>query len=122
MERVRLHESDKQIQAMRKGLSTVVPESLLQLMTWQDLEWRVCGRPYVDVGLLRRHTEYSGMLNFFFLGVVFLPSRFLYLILCSGSIARCCTHWILVANSARVRTTRPEEILTICMGSREAPS
>jgi hypothetical protein len=62
VERVRLHESDRQIQGMRKGLTSVVPACLLSLMTWQDLEWRVCGRPYVDVALLRRHTEYSCML------------------------------------------------------------
>jgi len=63
VEWVRLHESDRQIKAMRKGLTSVVPARLLELMTWQDLEWRVCGRPHVDVGLLRRHTEYSAGVN-----------------------------------------------------------
>jgi len=61
IENVRLHESDAQISVIRKGLTSVVPESILALMTWQDLEWRVCGRPHVDVTLLRRHTEYSGI-------------------------------------------------------------
>jgi len=61
VEHVRLHESDRQLSAIRKGLVSVVPASLLALMTWQDLEWRVCGRPHVDVALLRRHTEYSSI-------------------------------------------------------------
>lgn len=28
-------------------------------MSWQELEWRVCGKPSIDVAMLRRHTEYA---------------------------------------------------------------
>jgi len=30
-------------------------------LTWQDLQLRVCGRPTIDIQLLRRHTEYSSV-------------------------------------------------------------
>jgi other hect domain ubiquitin protein ligase E3 len=34
---------------------------LLELCAWDDLQLRVCGLPLIDVALLRRHTEYSGV-------------------------------------------------------------
>jgi hypothetical protein len=39
----------------------VIPAPLLHLLTWSELEERACGRPHIDVALLRRHTEYSGL-------------------------------------------------------------
>jgi len=36
----------------------VVPEPLLGLMSWEELERRVCGSPEVDVASLQRHTRY----------------------------------------------------------------
>jgi len=60
-EQTRLHESRAQIEAIRKGLSDVVPLPLLNMLTWQDLEWRICGKPKIDFKLLKRHTEYSGV-------------------------------------------------------------
>lgn len=56
----RLAESRPQAQAVRRGLETVVPQSMLSLLTWQELEVHVCGRPVVDVALLRANTEYNG--------------------------------------------------------------
>eukprot|EP00029_Vermamoeba_vermiformis_P008050 TRINITY_DN365_c0_g1_i7.p1 TRINITY_DN365_c0_g1~~TRINITY_DN365_c0_g1_i7.p1 ORF type:complete len:4455 (+),score=2004.27 TRINITY_DN365_c0_g1_i7:138-13502(+) len=61
VEQSRLHESRMQLKAIKQGLSEVVPAALLQLCSWQDLEWRVCGKPMIDVKLLKRHTEYSGV-------------------------------------------------------------
>uniref|UniRef100_A0A6B2L0G6 HECT domain-containing protein n=1 Tax=Arcella intermedia TaxID=1963864 RepID=A0A6B2L0G6_9EUKA len=60
-EAARLNESKLQLEAMRKGLCDIIPEPLLNLLTWQDLEWRVTGRPKIDIKLLKRHTEYSGV-------------------------------------------------------------
>jgi len=58
-EQTRLNESQLQIEALRKGLGDVVPLPLLDILSWEDLEWRVCGKPEIDFQLLRRHTEYS---------------------------------------------------------------
>eukprot|EP00468_Gymnochlora_sp_CCMP2014_P014014 CAMPEP_0167768550 /NCGR_PEP_ID=MMETSP0110_2-20121227/16736_1 /TAXON_ID=629695 /ORGANISM="Gymnochlora sp., Strain CCMP2014" /LENGTH=1288 /DNA_ID=CAMNT_0007657249 /DNA_START=12 /DNA_END=3878 /DNA_ORIENTATION=- len=57
----RLSEQDAQVNAVRKGLGSIIPIQLLNLMTWQDLELRVCGVNTVDVNILKRHTKYSGV-------------------------------------------------------------
>jgi len=58
---IRLQEAEIQIKAIRKGLSDVIPLALLNLCTPQDLEWRVQGKPTIDIQLLKRHTEYSNV-------------------------------------------------------------
>jgi len=60
VERVRFNESKKHAEALRKGLSIVVPEGLLNLLTWRELETLVCGKPILDIDLLRSNTVYRG--------------------------------------------------------------
>ena len=38
----------------------MVPPQVLPLFTWLELELLVCGRPAVDVSLLKSRTEYAG--------------------------------------------------------------
>ena len=46
VEQVRLKECERQIEAMRQGLVSVVPYYLLMLMTWKELEIKVlCNAP-----------------------------------------------------------------------------
>jgi len=59
--KARLEESRLQANAIRKGIFDVVPPNLFNLLTWQDLQWRVCGKTTIDIQLLRRHTEYSSV-------------------------------------------------------------
>jgi other hect domain ubiquitin protein ligase E3 len=59
----RFQESQKQCEAMRKGLSRLVPSGMLNLVTWKQLENWVCGKPLVDLELLKRHTRLSGGLE-----------------------------------------------------------
>jgi hypothetical protein len=61
IEETRLNESRAQLNALRRGLGDIVPLNLLQLCTWEDLEWKVCGKPHIDINLLRRHTTCSGV-------------------------------------------------------------
>jgi len=58
----RLNEFTAQCQAMRRGLATVVPQALLSIFTWRELEVAVCGRGMTieDVAMLERLTNYSG--------------------------------------------------------------
>jgi hypothetical protein len=49
-----------QTNAIRAGLMAVVPASLLGLYTWQQLRLRVCGRPTIDIALLKSVTAYDG--------------------------------------------------------------
>ena len=53
---MRLSEADKQIAAIKQGLATVVPIDLLQLWSWDDLEFAVTGNRTMDVELLKKHT------------------------------------------------------------------
>lgn len=48
-----------QLQALRRGLATVVPIQLLRLWSWRDLQERVCGISDVDLENLKRHTTYK---------------------------------------------------------------
>jgi len=60
VEKIRLNESKKQAEALRKGLCLIVPEGLLNLLTWRELETLVCGKPILDIDLLRTNTIYRG--------------------------------------------------------------
>ncbi len=54
----RLNEFRVQCEAIRRGLATVIPYKNLPLLTWQELEWLVCGSKKVDVDLLQSMTSY----------------------------------------------------------------
>ena len=60
VEKARLDEGKYQIQAIRSGLEQVIPIGLLKLLSWNELEMLVCGKPILDVELLRENTLYSG--------------------------------------------------------------
>ncbi len=56
----RLHEARAQMDAIRAGLSSIVPPSALQLLDWRELEALVTGLPEIDLALLREHTVCRG--------------------------------------------------------------
>jgi hypothetical protein len=58
--RARVSEIAHATLAMRRGLVSVVPRRALQLFTWRELEELCCGTPFVDVDVLREHTQYQG--------------------------------------------------------------
>lgn len=53
-----LSKYDEQCLAIRSGLLTVVPSSLLTLFSWFELRRMVCGEQKIDVDFLERHTTY----------------------------------------------------------------
>jgi hypothetical protein len=55
----RLAEFRTQVEAIRRGLATVVPYPMLSLLTWDELQVQVCGRPKFDVDLLFSQTVYE---------------------------------------------------------------
>lgn len=59
--KTRLRESEKQMNYLLKGFHSIVPPNLLNIWTFKDLKLRICGSPFVDVQLLKRHTKYSGL-------------------------------------------------------------
>ena len=58
---LRLHEFDKQIQAIREGMSKVVPVPLLSLFTGPELETMICGSREISITLLKSVTTYKGI-------------------------------------------------------------
>ena len=46
----RLKEFTIQVEAIQRGLGTIVPVPLLPLFTWQELEMMVCGKRIIDIG------------------------------------------------------------------------
>ena len=56
----RINEFNRQMAAVRRGFSCIVPSRQLVLFTWEEVSEMVCGSPQVDVELLKSVTEYSG--------------------------------------------------------------
>ena len=59
VEQARLHESQHQCDAILQGLSYMVPQRVLTLFTWQQLELLCCGSREIDLELLRQKTKYG---------------------------------------------------------------
>ncbi|XP_030350371.1 E3 ubiquitin-protein ligase HECTD3-like isoform X2 [Strigops habroptila] len=59
VQKARLEESKEQIAAMRAGLLRVVPQPVLDLLTWQLMEKKVCGDPEITVSELRRFITFE---------------------------------------------------------------
>uniref|UniRef100_A0AAY4BEY7 HECT domain containing 3 n=1 Tax=Denticeps clupeoides TaxID=299321 RepID=A0AAY4BEY7_9TELE len=57
VKKARLEESREQIAAMQAGLLKVVPQAVLDLLTWQEVEKKVCGDPEITVEALKRLSE-----------------------------------------------------------------
>jgi other hect domain ubiquitin protein ligase E3 len=59
----RLHECTRQIAAIATGLHSIVPRSVFPVLTWDHLERLICGRPEIDLDLLKRHTELASSID-----------------------------------------------------------
>ncbi|CAF3908169.1 unnamed protein product, partial [Rotaria magnacalcarata] len=54
----RINEFYRQIEFIRQGLFSVVPRAYLTLFTAYELEETVCGKGFIDIQMLKRHTDY----------------------------------------------------------------
>jgi len=59
--RYRKTEFTPMCEAMRRGLATIVPYTLLSLFTWEELQIQVCGKPTMNLDLLQKMTTYQGV-------------------------------------------------------------
>jgi len=59
----RLNENNFQIDAIREGFTSVVPIEILHLLTWQEVELKVCGNPEISVEALKKSTRYDSSLS-----------------------------------------------------------
>lgn len=58
---IRLNEFNSQIEAIKKGLLKVVPQAVLDLLTWQEVEHRVSGDPEITIDALKRSIHYDDL-------------------------------------------------------------
>jgi len=58
-----LSEFDSQINAIKSGLGEIIPLHLLSLFSHDEVETMVCGKPIIDLAILKECTEYSGCLE-----------------------------------------------------------
>ena len=56
----KINETKLQIKRIVQGLSQLIPMPYLHCLTGEELKLSICGRPKVDVDLLKKHTKYSG--------------------------------------------------------------
>lgn len=59
----KIAETRLQVKRIVQGLSLLVPAAYLHCLTGEELKLIICGRPRVDVDLLKKHTKYSGGLT-----------------------------------------------------------
>lgn len=57
--KARFQECMLQMNAIRRGLLCIIPEQALSLLTWHELQLRVCGEPTLNVQYLKRRTVYA---------------------------------------------------------------
>ncbi|KAG6578154.1 putative HECT E3 ubiquitin ligase [Phytophthora cinnamomi] len=63
MLRARVEETQEVMNIVKQGLHSIMPVSALELLTWTELEKRMCGVAEVDVKLLQANTEYDEELS-----------------------------------------------------------
>eukprot|EP00041_Stephanoeca_diplocostata_P039548 m.1635171 g.1635171 ORF g.1635171 m.1635171 type:complete len:4171 (-) comp25420_c1_seq1:3546-16058(-) len=52
-------EAKPQLDAIRYGLGAILPTECLNALSGEDMEFRVCGRPHIDLAFLKSQTTYS---------------------------------------------------------------
>ena len=56
----RINEFNIQIESIRSGLINVIPENVLSLLMGKELEELACGKPILNLTILKQFTEYQG--------------------------------------------------------------
>ena len=49
----------KQFKAIRKGFQYIVPQELLKIFTWREIEYKIVGKKEIDVEHLKSITRYQ---------------------------------------------------------------
>lgn len=117
----RVHEFDSQLDAMLRGLASVVPIYVLTLFSWSEFERMVCGVPSVDIDLLQRMTVYEGVTpndpHIQRMLCAMGRDSPLSMLLCAFSLIQWCS---VLDNAARtIQRVRSPELLEVRMGAEQ---
>ena len=63
VKQIRMKEGEAQIAAIKEGLAQVVPPQVLALLTWQELEKKVCGSAEISIEALKKSAKYDSDLS-----------------------------------------------------------
>ncbi|CAF0837663.1 unnamed protein product [Brachionus calyciflorus] len=63
VKKIRMSESDKQIEAIKRGLQSVLSKHIFSIMTWSEFEFKVCGAANITVEDLKMSVEYEDELT-----------------------------------------------------------
>jgi len=61
VQNAKMDEFEDQISALRHGLLKTVPKAVLDLLTWQELEIKICGDPEISVEALQKSAHYEDL-------------------------------------------------------------
>ncbi len=73
VKKIRLSESDKQIEAIKRGMLSVLSKHIFYILTWSEFELKICGAPKISVEDLKMSSN-SNQIILFFILIVFLIS------------------------------------------------
>lgn len=59
----RMKECEEQCDSIKRGICQIIPEALLNMVSYQELEEWIFGKKYIDHELLARNTVYAGHLS-----------------------------------------------------------
>lgn len=54
-----MKECSQQCEAIKRGMCRIIPEALLNMVSYRELEEWIYGKKTIDVQLLKRHTIYA---------------------------------------------------------------
>ncbi|XP_065069856.1 E3 ubiquitin-protein ligase HECTD3-like [Rhopilema esculentum] len=61
VQNVKMSEFNDQINSIRKGILKTIPQAVLDLLTWQELEKKICGDPEISVEALQKSAQYEDL-------------------------------------------------------------
>merc|ERR1712141_511916 len=61
VQNVKMNEFKDQIEAIRQGLLKTIPQAVIDLLTWQELEVKICGDPEISVEALQKSAHYEDL-------------------------------------------------------------
>eukprot|EP00794_Sanderia_malayensis_P008206 gene8206-9086_t len=57
----RMNECKDQIETIRRGILKTIPRPVIDLLTWQELERKICGNPEITVEALQKSAHYDDL-------------------------------------------------------------
>lgn len=64
VKQIRMSESDKQLDAIKKGMLSVLSKHIFYILTWSEFELKICGAPKITVEDLKMSIEYEDELSY----------------------------------------------------------